>query len=166
MVISTNAGLWRYLIGDLVRFINIDDFELVITGRIKQFLSLCGEHLSLDNINQALLSLHEELAVYVDEFTIYADEIEQRHIWYLGVDGKTNQETITKFIDAKLCELNDDYAYVRKYNLKEPIIEFVSSTLFYDFLASLGKTGGQNKMPRVLNNEQSKLWNEFIATKI
>jgi hypothetical protein len=166
IVISTNAGLWRYLIGDLVRFINIDDYELVITGRIKQFLSLCGEHLSLDNINQALLSLNEELAISVDEFTIYADEIDQRHIWYLGVNQIADKEQIMQFIDSKLCKLNDDYAYVRKYNLKEPIIHLVSPTLFYDFLASLGKTGGQNKMPRVLNKEQSKLWNEFVTKKI
>jgi hypothetical protein len=166
MVISTNAGLWRYLIGDLVRFINIDDYELVITGRIKQFLSLCGEHLSLDNINQALLSLNEELAISVDEFTIYADEIDQRHIWYLGVNQIADKEQLMQFIDSKLCKLNDDYAYVRKYNLKEPIIHLVSPTLFYDFLASIGKTGGQNKMPRVLNKEQSKLWNEFVFKKI
>jgi hypothetical protein len=166
MAISTNAGLWRYLIGDLVRFINIDDYELVITGRIKQFLSLCGEHLSLDNINQALLSLYDELAVSVDEFTIYANEKDQRHVWYLGVNQSVNKEEILNFIDKELCKLNDDYAYVRKYNLKEPIIEFVSSTLFYDFLASLGKTGGQNKMPRVLNNEQSILWNQFLKERV
>lgn len=165
MVISTNAGLWRYLIGDLVRFINVDDYELVITGRIKQFLSLCGEHLSLDNINQALLSLNDELAISVDEFTIYADETDQRHVWYLGVDQVAEKEQVMQFIDAQLCKLNDDYAYVRKYNLKEPTIHFVEPSLFYDFLASLGKKGGQNKMPRVLNKEQSILWNQFVKDK-
>ena len=163
LVISTNSGLWRYLIGDLVRFVDIDNYELIITGRIKQFLSLCGEHLSLDNINQALLSLNEDLGVAVDEFTIYADEIEQRHIWYLGADQTVSEQHILNFIDSKLCKLNDDYSYVRKYNLKEPIVHLVSPTLFYDFLASLGKTGGQNKMPRVLNQEQSKLWVHFVA---
>jgi len=165
MVISTNAGLWRYLIGDLVRFVNIQDYELVITGRIKQFLSLCGEHLSLDNINQSLLSLNEELGVAVDEFTIYADEEAQRHIWYLGVEKPIDYELITNFIDLKLCQLNDDYAYVRKYNLQAPIIKLVSTVFFYDFLASLGKTGGQNKMPRVLNKEQSVQWNEFVKSR-
>lgn len=163
MVISTNAGLWRYLIGDLVRFINIDNYELIITGRIKQFLSLCGEHLSLDNINQALLSLNEELGVAVDEFTIYADEFEQRHVWYLGIEQSVNKEQILNFIDSILCKLNDDYSYVRKYNLKEPIIQFVSPSLFFNFLASLGKIGGQHKMPRVLNQEQSKLWIQFVT---
>jgi hypothetical protein len=82
------------------------------------------------------------------------------------VNQIADKEKLMQFIDSKLCKLNDDYAYVRKYNLKEPIIHLVSPTLFYDFLASLGKTGGQNKMPRVLNKEQSKLWNEFVAKKI
>jgi hypothetical protein len=165
IVISTNAGLWRYLIGDLVRFVNISDYELVITGRIKQFLSLCGEHLSLDNINQALISLSNEMDVHVDEFTIFADQKEQRHIWYLGVTKNVDAQKIMNFIDTKLCELNDDYAYVRKYNLQTPIVHFVEPSLFYDFLASLGKTGGQNKMPRVLNKDQSVLWNEFVKNK-
>ena len=57
IVISTNAGLWRYIIGDLIRFVNVNERELIISGRIKQFLSLWGEHLSLENINEALLKL-------------------------------------------------------------------------------------------------------------
>lgn len=166
IVISTNAGLWRYLIGDLVRFVNISDYELVITGRIKQFLSLCGEHLSLDNINQALILLSNEMDVHVDEFTIFADQDEQRHIWYLGITKNVDNQEIMNFIDSKLCELNDDYAYVRKYNLQTPVVHFVEPSLFYDFLASLGKTGGQNKMPRVLNKDQSVLWGEFVKSKV
>jgi hypothetical protein len=165
LAISTNAGLWRYLIGDLVRFVDIEEREIVITGRTRQFLSLCGEHLSLDNINQALLAMHNEHAISVDEFTIYADIQEERHIWYLGIDKKVDIETVTDFIDTKLCELNDDYAYVRKYNLKTPIIKIVPTHFFYDFLESLGKSGGQNKMPRVLNTEQSQKWNAFIGSK-
>jgi len=165
LVISTNAGLWRYLIGDLVRFVNIQDYELVITGRIKQFLSLCGEHLSLDNINQALLAMNTEFAINFDEFTIYADEENQQHVWYIGVEDTIDSEKVKIFLDTKLCELNDDYSYVRKYNLKEPIINLVTPKLFFDYLASLGKTGGQNKMPRVLNKEQSRQWNDFINKK-
>ncbi len=164
LVISTNAGLWRYLIGDLVRFVDIEEREIVITGRIRQFLSLCGEHLSLDNINQALMALNSEKGISVNEFTIYADIQEERHVWYLGIDKEVNVETVTNFIDTKLCELNDDYAYVRKYNLKTPIIKIVPTHFFYDFLESLGKSGGQNKMPRVLNTEQSQKWNAFIGT--
>ncbi len=166
LVISTNAGLWRYLIGDLVRFLDIKEHELIITGRIKQFLSLCGEHLSLDNINQALISLSEELSVHIDEFTIFADEEEQRHSWFLGTNKEVNAEEVMNFIDNKLSNLNDDYAYVRKYNLKSPKVHFVEPTLFYNFLASLGKTGGQNKMPRVLSKDQAVLWNNFIKNNI
>jgi hypothetical protein len=84
ILISTNAGLWRYLIGDLVRFTNVDTYEIKITGRIKQFLSLCGEHLSLDNINQALLSVSRELKIGISEYTIYADSKNSQHNWYIG----------------------------------------------------------------------------------
>ena len=65
LVISTNAGLWRYLIGDLVRFTNREEHELVISGRIRQFLSLCGEHLSLGNINEGLLQTSEKFGVEI-----------------------------------------------------------------------------------------------------
>jgi len=165
IVISTNAGLWRYLIGDLVRFIDIEEREIIISGRIKQFLSLCGEHLSLDNINQALLHVGTKHQTLFSEFTIFADYDELRHYWYLGSDKEVDTEQFTKELDAELCLLNDDYAYVRKYNLQEPKIQVIAPTLFYDFLDWLGKSGGQSKMPRVLNKEQSIKWCEFLKDK-
>lgn len=165
LVISTNAGLWRYVIGDLVRFVNIEEREIVITGRIKQFLSLCGEHLSLDNINQALLHVGAKHQLSFSEFTIFADHEDARHYWFLGADETTDISHFAKALDEELCRLNDDYAYVRKYNLKEPVIRFVDPSLFYEFLDWLGKLGGQSKMPRVLNKEQSLKWREFLQLK-
>ena len=162
LLISTNAGLWRYLIGDLVRFTNVNTYEIKITGRIKQFLSLCGEHLSLENINQALLSVSKELKIGISEYTIYADSQNVQHNWFIGSQNPCDEKLFAKRMDEKLSELNDDYAYVRKYNLQAPNFKFLPAQKFYDFLEYLGKTGAQNKMPRVLNNEQSEKWLQFL----
>lgn len=162
LVISTNAGLWRYMIGDLVRFTNVEEYEVKITGRIKQFLSLCGEHLSLDNINQALLQVAREMKVNISEYTIFADTDKNQHCWYIGSSDTFDKEVFCKLIDKKLCELNDDYNYVRKYYLQTPIFEFLQPDTFYKFLESMGKIGAQNKMPRVLNKLQEERWKEFL----
>lgn len=158
MVISTNAGLWRYMIGDLVRFINVEEKELCITGRIKQFLSLCGEHLSLDNINQAIRLVTNEKGLEISEFCIYPEKNDLRHHWFLGVEGDCDGVEIMSMIDKKLCELNDDYAGVRKYTLKDPVVKVLKPEDFYGFMRSIGKAGSQNKFPRVMNEYQSEKW--------
>ena len=162
LIISTNAGLWRYLIGDLVQLTNVETFEVKITGRIKQFLSLCGEHLSLDNINQALLLVSREMKIDISEFTIYADPINSQHNWFIGSQNEIQLDLFTNKMDKKLEELNDDYAYVRKYNLNPPTFQVLPIQKFYDFLQYLGKAGSQNKIPRVLNSVQSEKWMNFL----
>jgi hypothetical protein len=162
LIISTNAGLWRYLIGDLVRFENITKREIRITGRIKQFLSLCGEHLSLDNIYQALLLVSTHFKISISEFTIYTDIENQCHHWYLGIDEEVNQNDVLSILDKNISSINDDYAYVRKYNLNTPIISILKTSKFHEFLAFQGKKGSQNKMPRVLNERQKLDWISFI----
>lgn len=162
LVITTNAGLWRYLIGDLVRFVDLEEHEIIISGRIKQFLSLCGEHLSLDNINEGLMKVDKELGLHLSEYTLFADEDGQCHRWFLGLNEAPIQAEIIQALDESLCALNDDYAYVRKYNLNPPQLTLIPNELFYQFLESLGKLGAQNKMPRVLNKEQASQWMVFL----
>jgi len=163
LVISTNAGLWRYLIGDLVRFVDTEEYEIIITGRIRQFLSLCGEHLSLGNINQGLLETGKKFNIQFSEFTIYADAERQCHSWFLGAsDLQVNPDEIMNYLDGVLCRLNDDYKSARKYSLAMPNIKIVKPELFYSYMESIGKIGSQNKMPRVLNTEQSEMWLRFI----
>jgi hypothetical protein len=162
LIISTNAGLWRYVIGDLVRFVDLEEHELIITGRIKQFLSLCGEHLSLDNINQALLTFSKDKSCSFSEFTIYADVSESCHVWYLETCETLDPEQTAHALDQLLCHGNDDYAYVRKYNLGVPKVRFLPPGTFYKFIESLGKSGGQTKMPRVLGKDQTERWLNFI----
>ena len=163
LVISTNAGLWRYLIGDLVRFVDTEEYEIIITGRIRQFLSLCGEHLSLGNINEGLLETGNKFDIQFSEFTIYADAEKQCHSWFLGSsDLRVDPQEIMKYLDEVLCRLNDDYKSARKYSLATPQIKILEPKTFYDFMESIGKVGSQNKMPRVLNAEQSNKWLHFI----
>lgn len=163
LVLSTNAGLWRYLIGDLVRFTDLEHSEIIISGRIKQYVSLTGEHLSLDNINVALLKTTKELGIEVPEFCLYPDDVAQCHHWYFGYDGEVDSKTIMETVDKHLCELNDDYHSCRKYDtLKNPIPHVVPSNMFYKFMKEKGKFGSQQKFPRVMNQHQARSWRLFL----
>lgn len=165
LVISTNAGLWRYLIGDLVQFTDLELREIKITGRIKQYLSLVGEHISLDNINEALTSVSQTLGIEIQEYGIFANTQKQNHQWTLGIDQECDKQKVMDMIDQKLATLNDDYASVRKYNLGAPDIEIIPTNYFYEFMEKLGKFGSQNKFPKVMNAHQFTQWEQFLAEK-
>lgn len=162
LVISTNAGLWRYMIGDLVRFIDVEEREIKITGRIKQFLSLAGEHLSLDNINSALDVVSRQFACTISEFCIVADHKKLFHEWYFGSSDKFDAANFLKAIDQELSKTNDDYAAVRKYTLNEPKGRILPAATFYEFMDANGKAGSQNKFPRVMNSQQAERWKSFL----
>lgn len=164
LVISTNAGLWRYLVGDLVQFVDLERREIRISGRIKQYLSLVGEHLSLDNINIAIMKASEKLDTAIPEFCLYANADEQRHYWCFGTEKPMNSDLVMKTVDEFLCELNDDYAAVRKYDtLKVPVSYQTNLNNFYKFMEEKGKLGSQNKFPRVMNEHQAKEWRLFLG---
>lgn len=165
IVISTNAGLWRYMIGDLVRFTDVENREIKITGRIKQFLSLCGEHLSLDNINCAIQRVAELNDYSLAEFCLIGDGENLYHHWYIGVNNEKTLDAneLIHEIDQELKNNNDDYASVRKYILKDPKITLLPESTFYAFMESIGKAGSQNKFPRVLNAQQAEKWKAFIG---
>ncbi len=164
LVISTNAGLWRYMIGDLVRFVDTTTHEIIIAGRIKQFLSLCGEHLSLDNINQALKEVSSKAQLSFSEYTIHADEDNQQHCWYIGCDDPHVDGLIIEQIDGSLQRINDDYAYVRKHSMSMPKLLLLPTEVFYKYLESIGKLGAQNKVPRVMNKEQAAKWRNYLSS--
>jgi hypothetical protein len=164
LIISTNAGLWRYMIGDLIQFTDVEEREIKITGRIKQFLSLCGEHLSLDNINTAVQQVSNALKVQIPEFCLYADTKNQCHKWFVGTTDSTDSKDVLYQLDQTLKSLNDDYASVRKYNLNDPELTILPVDSFYQFMDSIGKAGSQNKFPRVMNDEQAHKWEFFLKS--
>lgn len=164
ILISTNAGAWRYLIGDVIKFASVEDSEIVITGRTKHFLSLCGEHLSVDNMNKAVELVSEELNVSIREFTVTGEPCGSlfAHNWFLGVDGDADSDKVLKAIDNKLKDLNDDYKVERQHALKEIRMNILPSKVFYDWMREQGKEGGQSKFPRVLKGEKALSWKTFL----
>jgi hypothetical protein len=153
------------MIGDVIKFSSLEDSEIHITGRTKHFLSLCGEHLSVDNMNKAIELVSEELNVSIKEFTVSGIPYGTlfAHHWYIGTDDKVDAKLLKDKIDNHLKELNDDYAVERSAALKEVLVDVVPIQKFYDWLASKGKTGGQNKFPRVMKNAQLEEWVNFIS---
>jgi len=161
---STNAGAWRYLIGDTLRFVNKERAEVVITGRTKHFLSLVGEHLSVENMNRAVQLVSEELNISIPEYTVMGFPHENffAHKWYIACDDPIDETIIRDKIDKHLCELNDDYAVERISALKEVFLQKLPEELFLKFMAQKGKLGSQHKFPRVLKGKMLQDWNEFL----
>jgi hypothetical protein len=165
LLISTNAGTWRYLIGDTIKFVSARDFEIVITGRTKHFLSLCGEHLSVDNMSRAVSIVSEKMNIDIKEFTVAGIPHQNlfAHKWYIGTDDKVaDKEALRLLLDKTLCELNDDYGVERRAALKDILLEIIPVQAFYDWLKMKGKEGGQHKFPRVIGR-QFEEWNEFCS---
>ncbi len=167
IILSTCAGAWRYMIGDVIRFVDHTQGHLVISGRTKHFLSLVGEHLSVDNMNKAIEYLSEVLDVEIPEFTVVGvpHEGSFAHQWYLGVNKTIDLEKARLIIDNKLKEVNDDYAVERISALKDVLIKCVPAEYFYEFMTSKGKMGGQNKFPRVMKATQAEEWRTFLVNK-
>ncbi len=164
ILISTNAGAWRYAIGDTVRLVDREKSEIIITGRTKHFLSLVGEHLSVDNMNKAIEMVSKELNISIPEFTVAGQPhgLFFAHHWYVATDDDVNSEELRLRIDEKLKELNDDYEVERKHALKEVFVTVLSEDTFMDFMKSKGKIGGQHKFPRVLKGAMLEDWQKYL----
>jgi hypothetical protein len=164
ILLSTSAGAWRYLIGDTIRFIDKERSEVIITGRTKHFLSLVGEHLSVDNMNKAIKTVSEEMNICIPEYTVIGEPYEGffAHHWFLACDEKVNVEAVRIRIDEVLCEINDDYAVERKSALKKVLLDVLPEQHFMDFMKAKGKLGGQHKFPRVLKGKMLEDWKKFF----
>ncbi|MDL2238584.1 GH3 auxin-responsive promoter family protein [Bacteroidales bacterium OttesenSCG-928-K22] len=164
ILISTCAGAWRYLIGDTVKFTNLERSEIQIVGRTKHYMNVCGEHLSQANMNRAIELMGQELGVNVKEFSVAGIKHESMfaHQWYIGTDDKLDPKQAIEAIDKYLKELNDDYSVERIAAICEVFVEVLPSKVFYDYMELLGKTGGSFKFPRVLRDKQLADWNEYL----
>lgn len=164
LLISSCAGAWRYLIGDTIKFTSKEKSEIIITGRTKHFLSLCGEHLSQENMNRAIQMLEEEFNIEIREFTVAGMKHDSMfaHKWYIGTDNQIDSETVKQKIDEYLKILNDDYRVERIAAIKEIFAEVIPTDVFYKWMKLKGKEGAQNKFPRVLKNEKLTDWNNFL----
>ena len=168
LLISTNAGTWRYLIGDTIQFVDIEKSEIIITGRTRHFLSLVGEHLSVDNMNRAIKMVSEELNISIGEFTVAGVPFGNffAHHWYIATEENVSSETLSALIDNYLRDLNDDYAVERKHALQKVFVDVMREEVFLDFMKSKGKIGGQHKFPRVLKGKLLEEWQTFLKTEM
>ncbi|MBS1647138.1 MAG: GH3 auxin-responsive promoter family protein [Bacteroidetes bacterium] len=168
LLLSTCSGAWRYLIGDVVKFTSVEAAEILITGRTKHFLSLCGEHLSVDNMNKALSLACAEMNIRINEYCVCGVKHQGlfAHQWYVASDEKINTQQLREKIDAHLKVLNDDYRVERTSALKDIFVHDVPSQVFIDFLLKTkGKLGAQTKFPRVLKGKVLEEWNAFLKEK-
>ncbi len=167
LLISTCSGAWRYLIGDTIKFTSLEHYEIAITGRTKHFLSLCGEHLSQDNMNKAIKMVSDELNIDIKEFSVTGINHQSlfAHRWYIGTDDAVDAEILKEKIDGHLKILNDDYRVERIAALKDVFVDILPTHVFYDWMRQLGKEGGQNKFPRVMKKEKQNDWEHYLIQK-
>lgn len=164
LLLSSCAGAWRYLIGDTIKFTCKKNSEIVITGRTKHFLNLCGEHLSVENMNMAVKLMADGLKVDIKEFAVAGIKHDNlfAHKWFIGLDKDVDTDVVKDLIDSHLKVLNDDYRVERIAAIRDIFIELLPTQVFYDYMRSQGKEGAQNKFPRVLKGEQLAEWEAFI----
>jgi GH3 auxin-responsive promoter len=166
ILLSTSAGAWRYLIGDTIRFTDVERCEIIITGRTKHFLSLVGEHLSVDNMNKAIQLASEEMNISIPEFTVAGvpHGLFFAHHWYVACDDQVDENKLRNRIDEILKEINDDYAVERNSALKEVYLTVLPESSFMEFMRFKGKVGGQHKFPRVMKGKNYEEWQNFLET--
>ncbi len=167
LLLTTCSGAWRYLIGDVIKFTSVERDEIVITGRTKHFLSLCGEHLSQDNMNRAIELVSAELNIDIKEFTVAGINYDTMfaHHWFIGTDDVVDVKQLRNRLDEILMELNDDYKVERIAALKDVIVNVLPSSVFYDYMKTKGKVGASFKFPRVLKNNQLLDWETYLKLK-
>ncbi len=164
LLISTVAGTWRYLIGDTIRFVNKAEAEIIISGRTKHYISMCGEHLSVDNMNKAIEKASKDLNIRVLEYAVAGIPNGKlfAHKWFIGCDEAVDEEAFKTKIDYYLGELNDDYKTERLEAIKDIYINVLPTSAFYGWLKTQGKEGGQNKFPRVLKKGKLEEWESYL----
>jgi hypothetical protein len=169
LIINSNAGLWGYNIGDTVKFVSIKPYRLVVTGRTKHFISAFGEHVIGEEVEFSMLKTAGEEQVPITEFTVapYFSKSEDHsyHQWFVEFEKKpADMEQFETKLDETLQEKNTYYGDLRRGNILAPLkIVSVRKNGFIDYMKSIGKLGGQNKVPRLSNDR--KIADELIKWK-
>lgn len=169
LIISTVAGLWRYSIGDTVKFTDKFRNEILITGRTKHFMNEAGSRLSVHKMNEAVQALEEKFNVSIPEFTV--SEVKRNesyiHKWYLGIDGNYDipNEEVTQELDRLLQNKYRSYQAARKEVLQGLEAKLIPRELFYEWAETKKMKGGQMKISRMMQKELFEKWERFISEK-
>ncbi len=161
IVITTNSGLWRYKIGDTVRFTSINPYRIRITGRTKHFINVFGEELIIENAEEALKRICSKTGAAIKDYTVapifMSGKEKGAHEWIIEFRrAPEDLDYFTEVLDNALKALNSDYE-AKRYNnitLKMPKVHAARENLFYDWLKSKNKLGGQHKIPRLSNKRE------------
>lgn len=161
MVISTSCGLWRYLIGDTVKFTSTNPYKFIISGRTKHFINAFGEELIVDNAEKALAYACEQTGAEVSEYTaapvFMNGKAQCRHQWLIEFAvAPPNLDVFAQLLDRRLQEINSDYEAKRYKDITLQQLQIIPARKgqFNDWLRSKGKLGGQHKIPRLSNNRE------------
>jgi hypothetical protein len=161
MVISTNAGLWRYNVGDTVKFTSVSPYRIRISGRTKHFINAFGEEVIVENAEAAITQACEETGAVINNFTaapVYLEEGKKGgHEWIIEFREKPRDlSEFTRVLDSTLRKVNSDYDAKRAHDLAlvAPVIHSVDEGTFYHWMKRRGKLGGQNKVPRLSNTRE------------
>ena len=170
MIISTNAGLWSYNIGDTIQFTSLKPYRIIVSGRIKHFISAFGEHVIGKEVELAMLEGTKNTSVRITEYTV-APQITPEsglpyHEWFVEFENEPdNIEVLERSIDQSLQKQNSYYFDLIKGKVLQPLkITKVKKGGFQDYMKSIGKLGGQNKIPRLSNDR--KIVNVFTELKL
>jgi GH3 auxin-responsive promoter len=158
MIINNNAGLWAYNLGDTIKFLSVNPYRLVVTGRIKHFISAFGEHVIGEEVEQSLMKAAKEANLQITEFTV-APKIQTNgelphHEWFVEFEiSPGNISSFAQKVDQNLRSRNIYYNDLITGSILEPLhIREIRKNGFIDYMRSVGKLGGQNKVPRLSNN--------------
>jgi len=161
LVISTNGGLWRYMLGDTIQFTTLNPFRFIITGRVKYFINAFGEELIMDNAERALEIACERTGAIIAEYTVapvyMKGESKGAHEWLIEFErSPENLNYFTEVLDNALKAVNSDYEAKRykDMTLTLPIIRSLPQKTFFEWMKKRGKLGGQNKVPRLSNDRK------------
>ena len=161
IVISTSCGLWRYQIGDTVKFTSTNPYKFIISGRTKSFINAFGEELIVDNAEKGLHAACEATGAIINEYTaapvFMNDDGKCRHQWIIEFEKEpADVEVFAELLDKELQRINSDYEAKRHKDITLQRLEIVKARkgLFNDWLKSRGKLGGQHKVPRLSNNRE------------
>ncbi|MDB5210203.1 MAG: auxin-responsive promoter family protein, partial [Sediminibacterium sp.] len=161
LVISTNGGLWRYLVGDTIQFTSKFPFRIKVSGRIKQYINAFGEEVISDNADKAIAIACQKTGLIVNDYTAapvyFGDNQKGAHEWLIEFDEAPEAtEQFAYELDCALKSLNSDYEAKRYKDiaLTLPHVQALKKGVFRDWLKSKGKLGGQHKVPRLSNNRK------------
>jgi hypothetical protein len=160
-VISTNGGLWRYLLGDTIQFTELKPFRIKVSGRLKHYMNAFGEEVIVDNADKAIAIACEKTGALVNDYTAapiyFSDAANGAHEWLIEFDKEPESlEVFTTEMDATLKSINSDYEAKRHKSiaLGMPVVRSLKKGTFAEWLRRKGKLGGQHKVPR-LSNERA-----------